>query len=208
MRRIALCLPLVVAVILVFPTFAAASHVYAVGGGETTQGTVHFTVSAHQSHQTSKGPSGYVTAKFSGLGDNPSFTLEGPVTCLTVSGSRADVGIRIKKATGAAEPFIGNGFFLFLEDNGGPGAVPPDLFANSGFESPPQQGQCSTSFQPVFPVTKGNVVISSDGSQQSGTGQTVEAETQSGDSNDGNTDDGGEGPAEDVQDTIGGVLGN
>jgi hypothetical protein len=60
-------------------------------------------------------------------------------TCLTVNGGNAAVGIRIDEATGSAAPFVGNGFFLSLDDGGS-----NDLYANSGFTNAVQEGDCSS----------------------------------------------------------------
>jgi len=62
---------------------------------------------------TGNGPRGYAVEKWRGLEGNPNppFTVAGPVTCLTVIGNHATVGIEIKQATGAAEEFVGGGFF-------------------------------------------------------------------------------------------------
>lgn len=142
------------------PGVAFAAGTFGVGGGKTVQGSIQFSFSAHD---TPNGPSGYVVEKFAGLAGNPNvaFTLEGPVTCLTVIGNHATIGIQIKKATGAAEPHIGGGFFLDVEDHGEPSGLTPDLFSNSGFLPAPQHGVCSFFQASVFPVEQGNVVVDS-----------------------------------------------
>lgn len=128
---------------------------FAVGAGRTVEGSLHFSISAHDNPN---GPNGSGSIKFAGLEGNPNsaFTLKGPVTCLKVTGEHATVGIRIESATGAAEPFVGNGFFFFVEDGG---ARAEDLYANSGFTNQVQADTCTLTSAAVFPVEQGNVLV-------------------------------------------------
>jgi hypothetical protein len=145
--------------VLAIPGLALGGNTFGVGGGKTLEGVVKFSFSAHDSPN---GPNGYVVEKFTGFGANPPFELEGPVTCLTVIGSHATIGIEIKKGSGSAEPFIGGGFFLFVRDNGEPSDPIMDMFSNSGFFPTPQFGICTPFFEPIFPLTEGNIVVRSD----------------------------------------------
>src|SRR5262245_3986047 len=55
------------------------------------------------------------------------FTVRGHVTCLTVNGAEATIGIDVEAGTGTAVPFIGTGgLYLFAWDSDTPGA--PDQF--------------------------------------------------------------------------------
>lgn len=137
------------------PPATAAQPEVAAGSGSTLGGALAFTVAAHDA---GNGPGGHASVDFAGLGANAPFTLSGPVTCLTVTGSNATVGIRVDKATGAAAPFVGNGFFISLADGG-----KNDLYANSGFTNAVQEGDCTLAQAAVIPLERGNVVVRDDG---------------------------------------------
>jgi hypothetical protein len=66
-------------------------------------------------------PSGFVQAAGNADGTNAtSFFVRGEVTCVRVSGSRAAIKHRFRRAEGTAEPFRGGGVQIFIEDNGKP----------------------------------------------------------------------------------------
>jgi hypothetical protein len=81
-------------------------------------------------------PSGFVQATGNADGtDATSFFVRGEVTCLRVSGGRAAIKYRFRRAEGIAEPFKGGGVQIFIEDNGEPrNGQPLDATAND----PPQ----------------------------------------------------------------------
>jgi hypothetical protein len=83
-------------------------------------GQAHLSVSAH-SDPNGANPSGHIRAKGDPFGIPAlvePFELEGPVTCLRVSGNRAAFKYRFKHATGSAAPFQDGGAQVFIEDNG------------------------------------------------------------------------------------------
>jgi hypothetical protein len=132
-----------------------SSHDFAVGGGQDA-----FTQFGFAAQDTPNGPSGFVRIDQFAEGCCGAFTVEGPVTCLTVVGGYATIGIQIAKGNGTAVGLEGDGFFLFVQDNGPPvGGQPVDLFSNSGFFPSPQFGTCSVFFTPIFPLTSGNIVV-------------------------------------------------
>ncbi len=47
------------------------------------------------------------------------FRVEGPVTCVRVSGNKASIKYRFDQASGSAAPFAGGGVEVFVEDNDG-----------------------------------------------------------------------------------------
>jgi hypothetical protein len=77
---------------------------------------------------------------------------------LTVTGDHAVVGIRITTATGTAEPHIGNGFFIYVDDVARPGR---DLYADSAdnFKHPVQTGECKIDAPGAFEIQQGNVNV-------------------------------------------------
>ena len=130
-RRLATAIGLVVAVSLAIEGVAAASHgpgdgprIFGVGSGENqfliAIGEARLSVAAHLDRQGR--PNGHVRAHGEPDGPGPfdSFFLEGPVTCIRVSGNKAAIKYRFKHAEGSAEPFQGGGVQIFLEDNGDP----------------------------------------------------------------------------------------
>lgn len=108
---------------LVVPAGALASHNegggqgssrdFAVGTGQNEIGRVSF--AAHG------GPSPIepVTGHFHARGATPlgPFNIDGPVTCLTVSGREAGLFYPVRNPEPPAEP---DGVFVFLRDNGNP----------------------------------------------------------------------------------------
>lgn len=97
--------------------------------------------SASVTAQASSGPAGerprgvvQATGDADGT-DATSFFVRGEVTCLKVSGRRAAIKYRFRRAEGTAEPFKGGGVQIFIEDNGSPrNDQPVDATAND----PPQ----------------------------------------------------------------------
>jgi len=81
-------------------------------------------------------PRGAVEARGNADGtDATSFFVRGEVTCLRVSGRRAAIKYRFRRAEGTAEAFKGGGVQIFIEDNGRPRHDRPvDATAND----PPQ----------------------------------------------------------------------
>jgi hypothetical protein len=80
-------------------------------------------------------PRGFVEATGNADGtDATSFFVRGEVTCLRVSGRRAAIKYRFRRAAGTAEPFKGGGVQIFIEDNGSTLDEPVDATAND----PPQ----------------------------------------------------------------------
>lgn len=84
-------------------------------------GDAHLSVSAH-SGALGERPTGAVRAQGDpdGAGPQEPFKLQGPVTCLRVSGNRAAIKYAFRQAEGSAEPFAGGGVQIFIEDNGDP----------------------------------------------------------------------------------------
>jgi hypothetical protein len=70
--------------------------------------------------------------------DATSFFVRGEVTCVKVSGTRAAIKYRFRRAEGSAEPFRDGGVQIFIEDNGEPSdGQPVDATAND----PPQTAE-------------------------------------------------------------------
>jgi hypothetical protein len=66
-------------------------------------------------------PAGFVEATGNAEGtDATSFFVRGEVTCLKVSGRRAAIKYRFRRAEGTAAQFKGGGVQIFIEDNGEP----------------------------------------------------------------------------------------
>ena len=84
-------------------------------------------------------PRGFVEATGNADGtDATGFFVRGEVTCLRVSGQRAAIKYRFRRAEGTAEPFKGGGVQIFIEDNGQLGdGQPVDATAND----PPQTAE-------------------------------------------------------------------
>jgi hypothetical protein len=131
-KRLPTAIGLVVSVsLLVLDGVAGASHgpgdgprIFGVGSGENqfliAIGEARLSVASHLDRLGR--PNGHVHAQGEpdDAGPFESFSLEGPVTCIRVSGNRAAIKYRFKHAEGSAEPFQGGGVQIFLEDNGDP----------------------------------------------------------------------------------------
>jgi hypothetical protein len=96
-----------------------------------------------------------------------SFSLEGEVTCITVTGKKAAIKYRFKHAEGSAADFEGGGVQIFLEDNGDPrNGVAVD---KSAFDPPQFAGQfdlaaaqCDDPASRVYDqIESGNFVVQS-----------------------------------------------
>ena len=96
------------------------------------------------------------------LGQSPTGTADyalrvnavgGPVTCLTVSGSRAVVG-------GQSVEFLGPGYLFLVEDNAASGT--PDRFAPVALQLPQPPSSCPTPDEldvPLVPIRSGDLVV-------------------------------------------------
>ena len=159
----ALSMPLLAAssmLLLAAPAYADSSKAFAVGGGDvaTSIASKHFAFSAHL---TPNGPSGYaVESQVSNYFGN--FKLQGPVTCVTVSGTVATIGIKIVKGDGTAATHVGEQFYLYVQGNnpGSPGVV-PNSFDNSGYTGQAPSSVCPSASATGEPVAKGNIEVSS-----------------------------------------------
>jgi hypothetical protein len=89
-------------------------HGFAVGGGEAVTGT-NFGFAAHNNPQGSSGF--FVATEQAPIG--PGVSVAGKVTCLTVVGNSATLGIEITKSQLPYAP-VGSGLFWALVDNGPP----------------------------------------------------------------------------------------
>ena len=132
---------------------AASPWKFAVGGGSLVDAggnAKHFAFSAHAGPN---GPSGHVvlTQVSTTFGD---FQLQGHVTCLTVSGNRAAIGVGIEKGSGTATGQTG--ILLFVEDNGNGNSGAPDQFDNSGYVGDPSV--CPVA-DPTVDVDSGNISV-------------------------------------------------
>jgi hypothetical protein len=120
-----------------------ANHDFATGSGSNqflvVLGEARLSVAA-QSDSAGGSPSGHIRAQGDPDGAGPAepFQLEGPVTCVRVSGNRVAIKYPFKHATGSAEPFAGGGVQIFLEDNGGP--VNGQAVDRSTFDPPQPAG--------------------------------------------------------------------
>jgi hypothetical protein len=113
-------------------------------------------------------PTGHIRAQGDPDGDAgpmEPFELEGEVTCLRVSGTRAAIKYRFKHAAGSAAPFAGGGVEIFLEDNGDPvGGLAVD---GASFDPPQPAGvfepaatQCDDpSLRSYDQIQSGNFVV-------------------------------------------------
>lgn len=109
-----------------FPSAAADGATDDVTGSGANQfliaiGEARLSASAH-SGPLGESPTGAVRAQGDpdGAGPMEAFKLEGPVTCVRVSGNRAAVKYGFHQAEGSAEPFQDGGVQIFIEDNGDP----------------------------------------------------------------------------------------
>jgi hypothetical protein len=84
-------------------------------------------------------PRGFVEATGNADGTAATgFFVRGEATCVRVSGRRAAIKYRFRRAQGTAEPFKGGGVQIFIEDNGQAGdGQPVDATAND----PPQTAE-------------------------------------------------------------------
>lgn len=136
---------------------AAAPHDFAVGSGHIQNQSLLFSITAHNLPQRLTGTA---VVDFKGAAGRPdtAYSVRGPVTCLTVTGDHAVVGIRIITATGTAEPHIGKGFFIYVDDVARPGR---DLYADSAdnFDRPVQKGECKIDAPGTLEIQQGNVNV-------------------------------------------------
>jgi hypothetical protein len=97
-------------------------------------------------------PSGHVSVGIGLLAVSPSLLhIEGPVTCLSVSGNDAVVGF-------APDPVsIFPAVLIEVEDNGPPGSDPPDLVRVSGRVGDPSS--CASPGIERSPVAEGDVTV-------------------------------------------------
>jgi hypothetical protein len=136
----------------------------ATGGGAAVAGqgvTDHGDVFTFTASSDVSGPRGSVTFTIHRIG----LTVRGPVTCFTVHGSAATIGIRI---TSASNPgVVGNGFWLAIQNNltlNGLSNV--QMSTRLGTTNPrtrkaPEHGACTTSPKPDKLVTSGSIAIAS-----------------------------------------------
>jgi len=99
--------------------------------------------SARVTAQVSSGPggehpTGFVEATGNAGTDATSFFVRGEVTCLKVSGRRAAIKYRFRRAEGTAAPFKGGGVQIFIEDNGEPH---DDQSVDATANDPPQTAE-------------------------------------------------------------------
>lgn len=84
--------------------------------------------------------------------------FQGSVTCLRVTGNRADVGGRVERSRTAAA-VEGQGFIFEFVDNGEPGSNPdqnaPDTFNGALLPLPP----AICDFTDLAPINRGNFVV-------------------------------------------------
>ena len=132
---------------------AAPPKTFAVGGGDQvyTGGQKHFAISAHNGPN---GASGHVvfTQVDSTFGD---FTISGHITCVSVVGNNASIGVAIEHGTGTAEGQPG--IHIWVTDNGNGGSGSPDGFTNGGYEFVGED--CPATFTVPTPITSGNINV-------------------------------------------------
>jgi hypothetical protein len=88
------------------------------------------------------------------------FTVKGHVTCLSINGSEATIGINVEAGTGTAVPFIGTGgLYLFAWDSHTPGA--PDQFSNTWWTDSPPMDCTIPPPASGFPLVYGHVEVGS-----------------------------------------------
>jgi hypothetical protein len=132
---------------------AAPAKSFAVGGGDQvySSGSKHFSISAHNGPN---GASGHVvfTQQDASFGD---FTLSGHVSCVSVVGNLATIGVTIEHGTGTAtgQP----GIHIYVTDNGNGGSGTPDSFTNGGYEV--VGSVCPPPFDAATPITSGNINV-------------------------------------------------
>jgi hypothetical protein len=191
MKRVLAAAAVAVSTLAIVPGPASGSHAsgtgesrdFAVGGG-TTGTPSDPTAVQHVDFAASGGPTSF--DPFSGFGGDPvtghfraggafdqlgitEFQQEGPVTCLVVQGSRAQLVYANKQAT-PAEPLASLEVLIFLEDNGPP--VNGESTDEIGFvllpdedpdDDPPteQDSECaSPSVAPtMFTLEKGDLTV-------------------------------------------------
>jgi hypothetical protein len=83
------------------------------------------------------------------------FTLQGHISCVSVAGNNASIGISIEHGSGTAEGQTG--IFIFVTDNGNGSSGVPDSFTNSGYVV--DASDCPPSFDAVTPITSGNINV-------------------------------------------------
>jgi hypothetical protein len=99
--------------------------------------------SARVTAQVSSGPggehpAGFVEATGNAGTDATSFFVRGEVTCLRVSGQRAAIKYRFRRAEGTAAQFKGGGVQIFIDDNGEPAG---DQSVDATANDPPQTAE-------------------------------------------------------------------
>ncbi len=104
-----------------------------------------------RSGPSGEGPSGHVALTFAAF-DFPPGVLEGPVSCLNVSGNDAVVGFDLGPLSTIP------GMLVVVEDNGPPGSDPPDTLTGSPVDDP---SSCVPPPipPPPFEVVEGDVTV-------------------------------------------------
>lgn len=104
-----------------------------------------------RSGPSGEGPSGHVALEFA-LAGFPPGVLEGPVSCLSVSGNDAVVGFDLGPLSTIS------GILVEVEDNGPPGSDPPDTLNPSPVDDP---SSCTPPGlpSPPFEVVEGDVTV-------------------------------------------------
>jgi hypothetical protein len=98
-------------------------------------------------------PGGYARLDILVLG-TPTFHVEGPVTCVSVSGNEAVVGFELDPELST---FPAVGAIIEVVDNGVPGAEPPDVFNSGPVDDP---GSCIPRLQsPEADVARGDITV-------------------------------------------------
>ena len=94
--------------------------------------------------------------------DGVPFTLDGPVTCLTVIGNDAWIGGEIEKSNDPS--LVGQGAWWHVRDNGEGAGDPPDLTTFSGLGSPEDTAAFCAAHRPFrfpFAIDGGNIQVQS-----------------------------------------------
>ena len=103
-----------------------------------------------RSGPSGEGPSGHVVQEVAAF-DFPPAVLEGPVSCLSVSGNDAVVGFDLGPLSTIP------GILVEVEDNGPPGSDPPDTLTGSPVDDPSSCVPPPT--PPPFEVVEGDVTV-------------------------------------------------
>lgn len=118
-----------------------------------------FEVSAHSDlgGANPRGNAAYAADQDLGFSD---FDVRGRVTCLTVVGNKAAIGIKVTRGTFANADVSGQGIVVVIQDNGPPGHGAPDGITNGGF-APGEDLNCAAyiGWPATTLITSGNFVV-------------------------------------------------